>query len=230
MTMDQSENDLPSQRAARERNPRQRQRTEASPAAAASPAPPAHPNKWWQWVLVYPGIMVALLGSVPTIYQAYTSWRLGVPYGQTYDALEQNRLWVENFACAKTVEFTSIVTPHKVEIGSYVCQSGDVLLRAKRPEWNREQFRWVAWSSVAAMTENEPMKNALSSLISSAQAQEFSPIRPSQNPPRVICQRWVGNGLLLQRVAMQNGCVDQVVNTFNGWVVSSHPAPCVPSC
>ncbi|MGZ5649676.1 MAG: hypothetical protein ACXWG8_05030 [Usitatibacter sp.] len=203
---------------------------DSRPSPAGKPAEANHPRNWWQWFLVYPSIAMAMISAVPTLYQAYVSHKANVPFQMAFDAEEQARLWMVNEECTRNAQYTTILTPHQVEVGSLICKSGDVLLRAKRPEWDNPQLRWVAWSSIAASKDPARTNTGLLGLISSAQAQEFSIVHPSQNAPRVICQRWVGNGLLLQRVSMQNGCFDQVVNTFNGWVVSSHPAPCAPSC
>jgi hypothetical protein len=29
--------------------------------------------KWWQWVLMYPTLAIALAGSIPTLYKLYLS-------------------------------------------------------------------------------------------------------------------------------------------------------------
>lgn len=33
----------------------------------------ANPTKWWQWVLVYAGIVLGMLGTIPTAIEALKS-------------------------------------------------------------------------------------------------------------------------------------------------------------
>jgi len=220
-----------------------RQGKEQGSAQAASAA--AGPRRWWQWLLVYPTVAVAVIGALPTGIEAARSFNLGVPFGQSADARTQNRLWQENFECPQKANFNTTVNSKKVEIGSAVCESGDVLLFGKRIEWDRPQYRWVSWNEVAPTGKSTANSVAWLGLVSEARAAEperivlaqaapragdSSRLMMAQTESRVICQRWVANGQLLQRVATPNTCYDQVINTFNGWVVSKHTAPCNRSC
>lgn len=185
------------------------------------------PRRWWQWFLLYPGLLIAIVGAVPTYMEAIKAYSFGVPFGRSYDAGEQNRLWQENFDCAQKAIFAMIRNKKNVEIGSFVCESGDVLLRGKRPEWDQHQLRWVSWNEVAPGAS----RSAFLEIFRSAYASEKGNIELAQVwQPYVLCQRWVGQGQLLQRIATQNGCFDQVINTYNGWVMSSARAPCTPQC
>lgn len=187
------------------------------------------PKRWWQWFLVYPGLAIAIVGAIPTYIEAFKSYSLGVSFGRSFDAQEQNRLWQENFECAQKATFSTTINKKKVEIGSMVCESGDVLLRGKRPEWDRHQLRWVSWNEVVPNETNK--EHALLDFFGSAYASgDYDPIVLAQAPTSVLCQRWVGPGQLMQRIGTPMGCFDQVINTYNGWVLFSRPAPCVPSC
>ena len=188
--------------------------------------PKPTPKKWWQWLLLYPALGISLLGAVPTYMEAARSFQLGVPFGRSFDATEQNKLWQENFQCTQKATFNTITNKHNVEIGAAVCESGDVLLRGRRPEWDRPQLRWVSWDEL--VVGSAKTEAAILNFFGTAYASERGNFIPTQ--ARVMCQRWVGNGLLLQRVATPSGCFDQVVNTFSGWIVSNRPAPCNQAC
>lgn len=198
------------------------------------------PHRWWQWFLVYPGVAVAVIGATPTYIEAFKSYSLGVPFGRSFDAQEQNRLWQENFDCAKSANFSTIVNKKKVKIGSAVCESGDVLLQGQRADWDRPQFRWVSWDQVAQHPDGEKKADLLQYFVASARAGENEADRPEpEQAPRVfslaqapviLCQRWVGPGQLLQRLGTPAGCWDQVINTYNGWVLGRAPAPCNQFC
>lgn len=100
------------------------------------------PRSWWQWFLVYPGLLIAVIGAVPTYIEAIQSYSFGVPFGRSADARVQSRLWQENFDCTAKATFTPIVNRDQVSIASAVCESGDVLLAGKRPGlWRSPRFR-----------------------------------------------------------------------------------------
>ena len=182
--------------------------------------------KWWQWMLVYPTLAVSLLGAIPTIMEAVKAFDKGVPFGMSGDADEQNRLWRANFECAQKVQFQTIRTKRNVEIGSVVCESGDVLLKGKLPETDDYKYRWVSWN---AITHD---KHAGFSLFGSAYAAEEpgAAFARVQHAPNVICQRWAGKGQLLRRVATNKICVEELINTYNGRVMRTSPVPCQPQC
>lgn len=191
---------------------------------------PDPPKRWWQWLLVYPGLAVSIIGAIPTYMEAFKSYNLGVPFGSSFDAQEQTRLWQENFECAKKANFSTTINKNNVEIGSTVCESGDVLLRGKRPEWNLPQLRWVSWDEVAPSDKTSKDFHTLFYINNLAYAGESDRLVLTQAPTSVLCQRWVGPGRLLQRIGTNRGCFDQVINTYNGWIISIRQAPCNPHC
>lgn len=199
---------------------------EQKPFAAEFPAKIEPAMRWWQWLLLYPGLAVAILGAIPTYIEGVKSYTYDVTFGSSFDAQEQNRLWRENFECVKNVTFSPIINKKNVEIASVVCESGDVLLRGRRPEWEQPQLRWVSWNEVAPRETS-----ALFDFVNSANASEMPYLVLAQgSSTSVLCQRWVGAGRILQRVKTRNGCFDEVINTYNGSVVSRRSAPCNPSC
>jgi hypothetical protein len=209
-----------------------REHREHSAEEKASSSGPALPKKWWQWLLIYPGLAVGLIGSTPTLVEAARSYDFGVAFGRSTEAQEQNDLWTQNFDCAQKANFVTITTNRQIEIGSFVCDSGDVLLRGKRPESNTEQLRWVSWRQIVADDKGKT-KTALELIFPSAHASETLTFVAAQTPPAptpVVCQKWVGRGQLLQRIRTPQGCVDQVINTYNGTILSRRGVPCNPAC
>lgn len=185
------------------------------------------PAKWWQWILVYPTFALSVCGSIPTLVIGLKACSAGVPFASYYDAERQRELWERNYECLGKNEHkgeSDITTQENVKITAVVCGSGDVLLTGQRPSWRYPQERWVAWGDIAPPGQGGSVAG-LTGLFPIAYAGAAAPIRVAQ-APRVICQRMVGNGLLLQRLATPYGCLDQVINTYTGWVVSRQPAPC----
>jgi hypothetical protein len=183
------------------------------------------PKRWWHWLLLYPGLAVAVLGAIPTYIEAFRSYSHDVPFGSSFNSEEQNRLWEKNFECAQKAHFVPITNKQNVEIASVVCESGDILLKGRLPDSELPQIRWVSWDDVASKKSH-----ALLDIIKSANASEPARLVFAQAPTSVLCQHWVSPGRLLQRLATPEGCFDEIINTYNGLVISRRPAPCQPSC
>ncbi len=186
------------------------------------------PSTWWQWLLVYPTIIITLIGAIPTFLELYQAWNRDIPFGMSRIASEENKLWKKNFECSKG-EFISVKNSFNIEVGTIICRSGDVLLRIQAPG-QESIFRWVGLDSLT------PKKMAVGDLfINSAYANSangaLAPILLAQASPTVLCQRWITSSKLLRRVSIQGqGCFDEIVNTYNGQVEQRNSAPCNQKC
>ncbi len=188
-------------------------------------------TKWWQWVLVYPAIVISILGSIPTVLEAVKAYKHDIPMFSSYTAEKQTELYHRNLACLTGAKFNPIKTKDNVEISTLVCDSGDVLLVGKRPDWKFPQQIWVAWNDIASdISQEKTGMTTLPNFFSQAIAAELGEIQLAQMDMIMICQRWVGDGLLLQRISTPQGCFDQVVNTYNGLIVNRSPTWCNPQC
>ena len=183
------------------------------------------PKRWWQWVLMYPTVAVALVGLVPGSFELWRVIQTGgeVPIFQTKDAVVQMELWEKNANCLTTVEMIEVKATDAVIVGARICPSGDIQISGRFPG-SLPKFRWIALRHVIQA------ETVSLSLFPEAVASEY--YLDQQAGGKVLCQKWVGNGLLLQRIywAPTNSCYDNVINTYNGVMVSSHPAPCSPQC
>lgn len=190
---------------------------------------------WWtrvvDWVTDHPKQASALAGLVvaalPAPVQLAGALLLGVPYADFLPALRENKLWKENLACA-SAPFDGLATAQNMQVDAVVCQSGNVLVRVKSPNGNTA-YRWVPLDSVIDQTAGT------FSLISTAQAAGVPASGAALVPLlvaggstfEVICQQWLGNGLVKRRLQDRSTgqCIDEVVNTYTGKVVSTSPAP-----
>src|SRR5260221_3765894 len=178
------------------------------------------PQKWWQWFLVYPTLVISILSSIPTYIEFAGSSKLGVPFGTYRLAMKENELWKENIECA-AAPFSGLANQNNIEVDAVVCLSGNVLVRVKPPA-KKTAYKWVPLETVDAASElNFLIRNAIA-------ADSRGALQVAQGNFTVLCQQWVGNGLLRRRVhdRTANRCFDEVVNTFSGQVVSWNPAPC----
>jgi len=175
------------------------------------------PRNWWQWLILYPALATSVLAAIPTIVESIKSFRLGVGYGQSANAEQQDRMWSKNMTCAQS-PFDWLITPNNVHVDATICESGDVLVRVRRPD-KAFSFQWVQVDSVV-----NDKKASSSSLMSSAFADEPVVVAQAQPP---MCQYFVQQGIVALRYWSPGGCFEDLVNTFTGQVVGRRPAPCV---
>ena len=203
------------------------------------------PRRWWQWVLLYPTVVVglggALIGAIPQYLTWIQAFRIGVPTSQVFSAQIQNELWNKNVDCAKTLS-KPITIEENILVSVNACSSGDVLVRVIYPG-DKELYRWIPFKLVtstsmetrAPITGNLPVdflaekwRVAEGSLF----ATETTPseFRSGQAQKQVICQKWLGNGRLLRRVRAADMCYDEIINTYTGRVEERKPAECKTPC
>lgn len=185
------------------------------------------PKKWWQWILVYPTLLTSvLLGGGEVLRWGQTGGM--APLHETKFALEQKEAWERNANCLVTTEMHEETNRSNIKVGVRICpETGDVQIQGYVPGKTLAVFRWIPLSKLLAAPEEAV---ASFSLISKAVAgnEQFRDYQTGN----VICQRWVGQGILLQRVFWRptNSCYDNIINTYTGAMLSSTPAPCNSSC
>ena len=92
------------------------------------------PRAWWQWVLLYPTLIVSLLTAIPAWIDKYQAYKLGINSKALAAANEQNQLWQANLECTKSQEFQRVTNQHKIEVGAHLCPSGDLLVFIRHPD------------------------------------------------------------------------------------------------
>src|SRR5262245_21617777 len=109
-------------------------------------------RKWWQWVLLYPSLIVglssALIGAVPQYLTWFQAARIGVPPNQLFNAQTQNDLWNKNADCAKTLP-PPISIEENIRVSVNACSSGDVLVKVMYPN-DKELYRWIPFKMVTS--------------------------------------------------------------------------------
>jgi hypothetical protein len=202
----------------------------AEPKAPEAKAGSPSPQKWWQWLIVYPTLATSIIAGLPTFANLVKSVVYGFTPGLVSEAERQNALWIKNKDCLMKATPVSIRTPQSFEVAATVCMDGDILLSGKRSDADAARLTWVPMSDVVPVTPPTSHASAFS-IFSEAVAGERRSTMLAQDPnQKVLCQRWLEQGRLLQRVQTGAGCFDQVVDTFHGQVVSRNPAPCTPQC
>lgn len=197
----------------------------------------ANPRTLTQWLVLiikYPAIITIIASAFPTFQKAYHAY--GTPISIT-DAVskdmkemsEQNQCFQDNAECLQKTPFAWTINRSNIEVGSLVCESGDAFLTARQGE--KSVLRCIPLTKLTSLNNNSAISKTgnLFNFTAVASAMEPNNIIVAQ-AQTVLCQKWVGNGQLLQRIQTSTGCFDQVINTYTGTVITKNPAPCNPNC
>ena len=206
---------------------------EIGPSAATATAA-TKSMRWWQWLLIYPTLLVSMLGAFPALADLLKAWSLpvAVPVGKARDAQEQLELLKSNFACTQEAMNHPSSKHDNVSIGVTVCATGDVAIVAQNasagayPNPVIVPLKTIVGQQLTAQTS---LWNLLAP-VSPAYAQDG--VLPRSQDATVICQRPPDDqGNFLRRIKKPDGkCVDVISNAYNRKVVRETPAPCEPTC
>lgn len=175
------------------------------------------PNKWWQWLLMYPALVSMFGSAVPTWIDAAKSVQYGVDFADVSHAEEQAAIWSRNVACLEgNHKFQTQVNQAAVEVGSKICDSGDVLLRWVYPS-KSPVYKWVSIDSVSAETVGGlPLDFLFADAVAGGD--------------RFICSKPAGNNEIISIVETVSGCYKERINIFTGNIISRVAVPCSSSC
>ena len=189
----------------------------------AGDATSSAPRAWWQWLLIYPGLALGLLGSIPTLVQAFESLRFDVPYRAVPLARESHAMFERNLDCLDLLASSEHVVrlPDNTAIHALACRTGDIMIRVDRPD-GRSTIRWLEGKSLMASAGTPP------GLIGSAAAADaMRQLATGDQPVAVICTKRQRDGTVVRRMRLASGaCIDEVINSYTGAVVAVRPAPC----
>src|SRR5262245_60108036 len=152
-------------------------------ATPAQDSPSSAPRQWWQWLLLYPTLLIALLTAVPEWIKLADAWKSNVPPDQLRQAEQQKELWEKNLQCTtKPMDFFQ--NPDNVKVVATICDSGDVFVRVFAPG-NKNAYYWVDVEGLLK-TASYP------ELLATAEAASGPPILNVQAENSfVMCQRFL---------------------------------------
>ncbi len=190
--------------------------------------------KWWQRLYLYPAVIGALLGAIPTGLDYYKSFVYDIEFNAVKRAEEQQRLWIKNFACARDIVFQQIATAENILVKVGSCANGDVLIEMVTPN----DGRIVEWISLERFFQTSPAVSSLTQVGSpKASAVSRSPAnQPVQDTIQLAtrdtmeCQIMTGKTRIIRIVQENGSCYREDVDMMKGKVVSRAPVPCTASC
>lgn len=178
---------------------------------------------FWQWILMYPTLLISLAGAFPTFRDVALAIYENITVNELIDGRRQSQLWSTNIACLAQPIAERKTTPEKFEIGASVCPTGDVLVYIRSPE-AKEFYRWIPFKT---MSSDPRRLTAL--LIDEAYAAEPPPLLLAQ-AGQVVCQRSTGYGQVVRRIRTGTVCVDEFIDMTTGRLLRRVPARCDASC
>jgi hypothetical protein len=186
-------------------------------------------------MLMFPALLIAIIGAVPTYINVYQAHRLGVPFGSVEQAIEQNQLWQKNYNCTRTRQPQTITTERNTRIETTLCPTGDILVsHLEPPNLTCTMTRWIG---VDTFKEPQTVTASLFASVLNKKTIADKPLNLANSKQqiaqteKVLCQKWVSKGILQRRVMLSNGnCVDRFINTYTGTVKETRNAPCNSQC
>jgi hypothetical protein len=181
------------------------------------------PRRWWQWVLMYPTMAVALLGAAPQFYEWFAAASLGLPlFGNVKDAKLQEQAWERNVHCISAIEHIKPTSKTDYAIDLVTCPSGDILITLtplQNPD--RSVSRWIVTTDLFS-------KSASLGFLTSAYAQESPDHKDDRSPTRVIAIKKSGPNVTRRVQLPDNSCSDQSIDAYTGRQLGQRKAPCSP--
>ncbi len=163
------------------------------------------PSKWWQWLLVYPGLAVALIPIV-------------TEYLKSSDGDKQVALWTKNISCIEA-PFAGVLNEFNVQTSATICKSGDVLVRFIGPG-DKRAYRWVGvelFGLRSAGTFN---------VIGDAMAQAPAVHQREET----VCQWTLPDGWVIRRVKIDGSCFEERIWAATGEVRRRQQVDCRAPC
>ncbi|WP_426318534.1 hypothetical protein [Pseudoduganella sp. R-43] len=162
-------------------------------------------DKWWQWLLVYPGLAIALIPVV-------------TDYLKSSEGDKQFALWTKNVSCVEA-PFAGVLNEFNVQTSATICKSGDVLVRFIGPG-DKRAYRWVP-------VELFGLRSAgMFNLIGNAMAQAPG----SRQREEIICQWTLPNGWVIRRLKVDESCFEEHIWGATGEVRRRQRVDCRAPC
>ena len=233
----------------------------AAPSAPAAPTPttpdsageaPFRPRNWWQWVLLYPAVALAMLSAVPGWVDSLAALAQGVGNAKYSELKERHALFVRNGECLSApVQWYREPRSGRV-IDATLCPTGDIYIRVLVPDDEsslatviagqrfRESSDFVSLDKFVGQAERFAALDLFGMTAEAARLPQSTPriaLRPNGDlvPVQdqfalVVCQRFLDERHLLRHLQMRGQCFDETVDTYTGVTVRRDPVPCRPSC
>lgn len=182
-------------------------------------------RRWWESILMYPTLFIAILGAIPQYSNWFSAWLHGIPASYLGAAKEQIELWDSNFECSKENKLESIETLTNFQVGALVCPSGDVLVKVYSPLEKKPFYRWIGINSFIQAKSFFSPKEAIGKTFS------FDETLYLAKSESVLCQKRALGDRIIRIFRDTNGnCWKEEINIRTGKVIERKSVSCNSSC
>lgn len=212
------------------------------------------PRTWWQWLVLFPTLAMALITALPDWVDSALALMKGVSEAKNSELVERNRMFTRNLDCiGAPYQWYKVPSGDRI-VDATLCPSGDLFVRVRVPDEasplatvvDGVRFRDRAdFVSIDKIVERADRFAALDMLGLAAYAgtiphqpvAQMSVPKPNDNLILaqdqfvfVTCQKFVDDRMLLRHLQVEGQCFDETVDTYTGVTVSRVPVPCRTSC
>jgi hypothetical protein len=135
----------------------------------------ATPITWWQWLLMYPSILVAIIGILgtvashsPRLYEIYIAQKENVDVDQVRPGWRRQAFYAmaikEGFECVNSHELY-VKNPTNTEIDATYCPTGDIFLRLNHPVHGRKISVVFLDDHISSTNNNDTSSNISASFL-----------------------------------------------------------------
>ena len=194
--------------------------SEGRPAPSPPQTTPAS-LRWWQWVLMYPALLIAILGAIPKFSEMTTAVVQGLSPFVSQRQQEQLEAWKRNSSCALAVDNIKPKSRTDYEIALLPCPSGDILVTLTDPRNPANKIQtWIITGDLFSRTAGLLLHPALAQIIRVQQNRPY--------PVRVLGIRTQGTVVTKRVQLSDNTCEDETIDGLTGRQLSAKNAPCSP--
>jgi hypothetical protein len=228
----------------------------AAPTVPSAPTPAAEPafrpRTWWQWILLYPAVGLALVSAVPGWVDSFGGILQGVMNAKYSELQERHALFVRNGECLSApIQWYREPRAGRV-IDATLCPTGDIFVRVLVPDDGsqlatvidgqrfRERSDFVSLDKFVSEADRFAAADLFGMTAHAATLPQSTPqislsaqgdLVPVQDQfALVVCQKFVDARHLLRHLQVQGQCFDETVDTYTGTTVSRMAVPCRQSC
>jgi hypothetical protein len=180
------------------------------------------PQRWWQWMFMYPTIVIALAGALPQYYQWISSAAAGLPvFGDSGEARQQAQAWDRNINCliGHGIDHIKPTSNTNYAIDLAPCPTGDILVTLT-PLQNPDHgvTRWVITQSLLTqVADNSPRTMELAQVTTPAASPESV---------RIVDIKKQGANVVRRIQRADNTCVDETIDAYTGRHLDQKPTSC----
>jgi hypothetical protein len=180
------------------------------------------PQRWWQWILLYPTLIVTIIPAIFQFIQWGTALHYGLPLTEnTTGALDQLNGWKDNAKCItdRNISHVEPKSPVDYKISLLPCPSGDILVTLTPMRNPDDQVNtWV-------LTRKFFGESHQGLLVSSALAQSTMSQVHRPDAVRVIGIKQQGTTIIKRTQLSDGTCIDTVIDGLTGRQLSGRAAP-----